>query len=206
MVTVQIVARAALCMASWHHHVPTLSTHKSSICPLRRSMSCIQSESVMVKTFGDFEFDDRRKILRAAGRSIRLSGQPGELLCLLLERPGELIMREEIRRRLWAESHVEFEHSLDVVMSRLRSTLGEESGNPRYIETVPRKGYRFIEPVAMKAEAPRGSERLNWAWRLVRYVAVAILVAIVAILIVRSRYDKFVPRQSSQTLTTPARR
>jgi len=160
----------------------------------------------MVKTFGDFEFDDQRKILTAAGRSIRLSGQTGELLCLLLERPGELIMREEIRRRLWPESHVEFEHSLDVVMSRLRSTLGEESGNPRYIETVPRKGYRFIEPVAMKAEAPRGSERVNWAWRLVRYVAVAILVAIVAILIVRSRYDKFVPRQSSQTLTTPARR
>ena len=159
----------------------------------------------MVKTFGEFEFDDRRKVLTTEGRSIRLSGQTVELLCLLLERPGELIMREEIRRRLWPESHVEFEHSLDVVMSRLRSTLGEKSGNPRYIETVPRKGYRFIEPVAMKAKAaPPGSERLNWARRLGRYVAVAILVAIVAILIVRSRYDKFVPRQPSQTLMTPA--
>ena len=110
----------------------------------------------MVKTFGEFEFDDRRKVLTAEGRSIRLSGQTVELLCLLLERPGELIMREEIRRRLWPESHVEFEHSLDVVMSRLRSTLAEKSGNPRYIETVPRKGYRFIEPVAMKSEgSPR---------------------------------------------------
>jgi len=158
----------------------------------------------MVKTFGDFEFDDRRKILTAAGRSIRLSGQTVELLCLLLERPGELIMREEICRRLWPESHVEFEHSLDVVMSRLRSTLGEQSGNPRYIETVPRKGYRFIERVAMKAEAPRSSERFDRAGRLGKYVAVAILVAIVAILIVRSRYDKFVPHQPSQTLT-PAR-
>jgi DNA-binding winged helix-turn-helix (wHTH) protein len=157
----------------------------------------------MVKTFGDFEFDDRRKILTAAGRSIRLSGQTVELLCMLLERPGELIMREEICRRLWPKSHVEFEHSLDVVMSRLRSTLGDDSGKPRYIETVPRKGYRFIEPVAMKADAARSSGRFNWAGRLGRYVAVAILVAIIAILIVRSRYDKFVPRQPSQTLTTP---
>ena len=158
----------------------------------------------MVKTFGDFEFDDRRKILTDAGRSIRLSGQTVELLCLLLERPGELIMREEICRRLWPESHVEFEHSLDVVMSRLRSTLGEQSGNPRYIETVPRRGYRFIERVAMKAEPSRSSERFDRAGRLGKYVAVAILVAIVAILIVRSRYDKFVPHQPSQTLT-PAR-
>jgi DNA-binding winged helix-turn-helix (wHTH) protein len=156
----------------------------------------------MVKTFGDFEFDDRRKILAGRGQSIRLSGQTVDLLCLLLERPGELITRDEIRRRLWPESHVEFEHSLDVVMSRLRSTLGEESGNPRYIETVPRKGYRFIEPVAMKAEA-RSSRRFSWVSRLGPFVAVAILVAIVAILIVRSRYDKFVPRHSSQTLTPP---
>ncbi len=155
----------------------------------------------MVKTFGDFEFDDQRRILTAAGRSIRLSGQTVELLCLLLERSGELIMREEICRRLWPESHVEFEHSLDVVMSRLRSTLGEERGKPRYIETVPRKGYRFIERVA--AEAPRGSGRFKWAGRLGRYVAVAILVGTIAILIVRSRYDKFVPRHPSQTLTTP---
>jgi len=158
----------------------------------------------MLKTFGDFEFDDQQKILTAAGRSIRLRGQTVELLCLLLERPGELIMREEICRRLWPESHVEFEHSLDVVMSRLRSTLGEESGKPRYIETVPRKGYRFIEPVAMKAEAPRSRERFDRAGRLGKYVAVAILVAIVAILIVRSRYDKFAPHHPSQTLT-PAR-
>lgn len=159
----------------------------------------------MVKTFGDFEFDDRRRRLTAAGRPVRLSGQTVELLSLLLERPGDLIMREEIRRRLWPESHVEFEHSLDVVVSRLRSTLGDESANSRYIETVPRKGYRFIEPVSVKAEAPRSSELFNWARRLGRYAAVAILVAVVAILIVRSRYEKFVPRQHSQTLTAPAR-
>ena len=120
----------------------------------------------MVKTFGDFEFDDRRKILTAAGRSVRLSGQTVELLCLLLERPGELIIREEIRRRLWPESHVEFEHSLDVVVSRLRSVLGDESGNPRYIETVPRKGYRFIEPVSAKPEGRLADQRLLWTRRL----------------------------------------
>ena len=166
-------------------------------------MTCIQLD-IVVKTFGDFEFDDRRKILTAAGRSVRLSGQTVELLCLFLERPGELIMREEIRRRLWPESHVEFDHSLDVVMSLLRSTLGEEGGNPRYIETVPRKGYRFIEPVEIKAEVLRSSQGFR-AGRLGKYVAVGILVTIVAILIARSRYDKFVPHQPPQTLTTPAR-
>jgi DNA-binding winged helix-turn-helix (wHTH) protein len=156
----------------------------------------------MVKAFGDFEFDDRRKTLTAADRAIRLSGQTVELLSLLLERPGELIMREEIRRRLWPESHVEFEHSLDVVVSRLRSVLGDDSPHRRYIETVPRKGYRFSEPVSMKGKATR-SERFSWARRLGKYAAVAILVAIVAILIVRSRYEKFVPRRHSQTLTAP---
>src|SRR5215471_5940784 len=112
-------------------------------------MNAIQCEPAMVKTFGDFEFDTRRSRLTRAGHPVRLSGQALELLALFVNRPGELISREEIRLKLWPESHVEFEHSLDVVMSRLRSTLGEESGNLRYVETVPRKGYRFIEPVAM---------------------------------------------------------
>jgi DNA-binding winged helix-turn-helix (wHTH) protein len=98
---------------------------------------------------------------------------------------------------------VEFEHSLDVVVSRLRSVLADESPNRHYIETVPRKAYRFIEPVSTKERVPRSSERFSWLRRLGKYAAVAILVAIVVILIVRSRYEKFVPRQHSQTLTAP---
>ena len=154
----------------------------------------------MVKTFGDFEFDDYGRRLRAGGQPVRLRGQAVDLLCLLLERPGELITREEIERRLWPDRSVDFNHSLDVVVSRLRTALGDKGSIPRYIETVPRKGYRFIEPVTAK---PRLGRRIaSWRRRLVTYAAVAILAAILAILFARTRYDKFVPPDRSRASAT----
>jgi DNA-binding winged helix-turn-helix (wHTH) protein len=162
--------------------------------------------SAVVKAFGDFEFDDRRRGLRARGKPVRLSGQAVDLLCLLLERPGELIMREEIEGRLWPDRNVNFDHSLDVVVSRLRTVLGDKGPSPRYIETVPRRGYRFIEPVTARPEARPANARRQWRRRLVTYAAVTILAALVAILFARTRYDKFVPSQHSQTSpTVPAR-
>jgi DNA-binding winged helix-turn-helix (wHTH) protein len=158
----------------------------------------------VVKTFGDFDFDDRRRRLIAAGQPVRLTGQAVDLLCLLLERPGELILREEIERRLWPDRNVDFDHSLDVVVSRLRTVLGDKGSNPRYIETVPRKGYRFIEPVTAKPETRPA--RRHWRRRLVTYAAVAILAAIVAILFARTRYEKLVPSDRSQrSPAVPAR-
>ena len=160
----------------------------------------------MVKTFGDFEFDDRRRSLRAGGQLVRLSGQAVDLLCLLLERPGELITREEIERRLWPDRNVDFHHSLDVVVSRLRTVLGDKGASPRYIETVPRKGYRLIEPVTTRPEARPANEPRHWSRRLVAYAAVAILAAILAILFAHTRYDRFVPSQRSQASpAVPAR-
>jgi DNA-binding winged helix-turn-helix (wHTH) protein len=160
----------------------------------------------VVKTFGDFEFDDRRRSLKAGGQLVRLSGQAVDLLCLLLERPGELITREEIERRLWPDRNVDFHHSLDVVVSRLRTVLGDKGASPRYIETVPRKGYRFIEPVTTRPEARPANEPRHWSRRLEAYAAVAILAAILAILFAHTRYDKFVPSQRSQASpAVPAR-
>ena len=160
----------------------------------------------MVKMFGDFEFDDRRRGLKARGQPVRLSGQALDLLCLLLERPGELMTREEIERRLWPDRNVNSDHSLDVVVSRLRTVLCDKGPSPRYIETVPRRGYRFIEPVTAGPEVrPRNAPR-HWRRRLVTYAAVAILAAIVAIVFARTRYDKFVPAERSQASpTVPAR-
>lgn len=160
----------------------------------------------MVKTFGEFEFDDRRRGLRARGRPVRLSGQAIDLLCELLERPGELITREEIARRLWPDRNVNFDHSLDVVVSRLRTVLGDKGPSPRYIETVPRRGYRFIEPVTARPEARPPHAPRHWRRRLVTYAAVAILAAIVAILFAHTRYDKFVPPQGLQISPTAAGR
>ena len=151
----------------------------------------------MVKTFGNFEFDDRRRRLVAGGQPVRLTGQAVDLLCLLLQRPGELIPREEIERMLWPDRNVEVDHSLDVLLSRLRTVLGDKGSNPRYIETVPRKGYRFIEPVTAKPEAQPATR--PWRRRLATYAVVAILAAMVAILFARTRYDKFVPSDRSQT-------
>ena len=154
----------------------------------------------MVKTFGDFEFDDRRRGLSTGGRPVRLSGQAVDLLCLLLERPGDLITREEIEQRLWPDRNVDFHHSLDVVVSRLRTVLGDKGVRSRYIETVPRRGYRFIEPVIARPETQPAHHSRRWGRPLLGYATVAILAAILAMLLVRSRYDKFAPSQHSQPL------
>lgn len=156
----------------------------------------------MVMRFGDFEFDDRRRSLTAGGRPVRLNGQAVDLLCLLVERPGELITREEIACRLWPETTVDFDHSLDVVVSRLRTVLGDKGSRSRYIETVPRRGYRFIEAVTAKTEGRPAKPPRHWSRPILTYAAVAILVAIVVILLVRTRYDKFVPPDRSQAPPT----
>ncbi len=99
--------------------------------------------------FGVFEFDQRSGELRKQGRRIRLEGQPVQVLSKLLERAGELITREDLRKELWpADTFVNFEQSLNAVMKRLRQALGDAPANPRFIETLARRGYRFIAPVS----------------------------------------------------------
>jgi TolB-like protein/DNA-binding winged helix-turn-helix (wHTH) protein/Tfp pilus assembly protein PilF len=98
--------------------------------------------------FGVFEFNLGAHELRKHGTRIRLIGQPFEILALLLERPGEIVTRDQLRERLWpADTFVDFEHSLNTAIKKLRSALGDSPENSRYIETVPRVGYRFIAPV-----------------------------------------------------------
>jgi TolB-like protein/tetratricopeptide (TPR) repeat protein len=98
--------------------------------------------------FGLFELDVRSRELRKAGVSVRLQEQPLEILRLMLERPGELITRDELRQRLWPEgTFVDFEHSLNAAIKRLRAALGDDADKPAFIETVPRRGYRFVASV-----------------------------------------------------------
>ena len=160
----------------------------------------------MVKMFGEFELNDRLRKLSRGGQTVRLTGQAFDLLCLLLERPGELITRDEIQRRLWPDSNVEFEHSLDVLLSRLRAVLGDSGRSPRYIETVPKKGYRFLEQVTSEENGQYAKGALSWLGRLGKYAAIAVLAAITAILIARTRYERFVPSQRPPASpTAPAR-
>jgi DNA-binding winged helix-turn-helix (wHTH) protein/Tol biopolymer transport system component len=101
-----------------------------------------------VTQFGVFEVDLQAGELRKSGLRIKLQDQPLQILTLLLEHPGEVVSREQLRQRLWpADTFVDFDHSLNSAVKKLRQALGDDSDNPRFIETLPRRGYRFIVPV-----------------------------------------------------------
>lgn len=100
--------------------------------------------------FGVFEVSAESRELLRHGRRIKLQDQPFELLLLLLERPGEIVDREFLRQRLWPEdTFVDFGQSLSTAVTKLRQALGDDATNPRFVETIPRHGYRFIAPVAV---------------------------------------------------------
>src|SRR5580700_749392 len=114
--------------------------------------------------FGVFELDLRSGELQKQGRKIRLEGQPVDVLICLLENPGELVTREELHRKLWpADTFVNFEHGLNAAVKRLRQALNDSAGNPRFVETLPRRGYRFIAPIQTVAasEDVSGVNRIN---------------------------------------------
>jgi DNA-binding winged helix-turn-helix (wHTH) protein len=103
--------------------------------------------------FGVFEADLRTGELRKNGMKVRLQEQPFQVLAALLERPGEMIAREELRQRLWpADTFVDFDHSLNTAINKLREALGDSAGSPRFIETLARRGYRFLAPVEVIGE------------------------------------------------------
>jgi cholera toxin transcriptional activator len=98
--------------------------------------------------FGVFELDLTTGELRKNGTLIRLQEQPFQVLAMLLDRPGELVTRDELRNKLWsADTFVDFDHSLNTAVNKLREALGDAASNPRFVQTVARRGYRFIAPV-----------------------------------------------------------
>ena len=106
--------------------------------------------------FGLFELDPRTRQLAKNGVKIRLPQQSIQVLSLLLERSGEIVTREELRQRLWpSDVFVDFDHGLNKAIQKLRDALGDSAGSPRYIETIPRTGYRFIAPVMGQMESDK---------------------------------------------------
>jgi cholera toxin transcriptional activator len=98
--------------------------------------------------FGIFEADTATGELRRQGVRVKLNAQPFQVLCLLLSRPGELLTREEICRELWPEgTFVDYEHGVNSAVNRIREALGDTASSPRFIETLARRGYRFVAPV-----------------------------------------------------------
>lgn len=106
--------------------------------------------------FGLYEADAASGELFRDGRKLRMQEQPFQVLVALLEKPGEVVTREDLRQRLWpSDTFVDFDHSLNTAINKLRDTLGDGAANPRFIETLPRRGYRFIAPVQVaNAGAP----------------------------------------------------
>src|SRR5215813_11153657 len=98
--------------------------------------------------FGVFELDLSAGELRKSGVKLRLQEQPFQVLTMLLERAGEVVTRDELRQKLWAsDTFVDFDHSLNTAVNKLREALGDSASSPRYVETLARRGYRFIAPV-----------------------------------------------------------
>jgi DNA-binding winged helix-turn-helix (wHTH) protein len=98
--------------------------------------------------FGTFEADTATGELRKQGVRIKLNAQPFQVLLLLMDRPGQLLTREEISRELWPDgTFVDYEHGVNSAVNRIREALGDTAGNPRFIETLARRGYRFVAPV-----------------------------------------------------------
>ena len=108
--------------------------------------------------FGVFEADEAAGELRKRGIRVKLHSQPFQMLLMLLERPAEVVTREEMRQRLWGEdTFVDFDHGLNSAVNKIREALGDSASQPRYVETVSGKGYRFIAPVSQVTVARTGT-------------------------------------------------
>jgi TolB-like protein/DNA-binding winged helix-turn-helix (wHTH) protein/Flp pilus assembly protein TadD len=175
--------------------------------------------------FGLFELDSAAGELRKQGLKIRLADQPLQILLLLLERPGDVVTREAVRQRLWpAETFVDFDAGLNTAIKKLRDALGDPAENPRFVETLPRRGYRFIAPIETRTVSPPDSLSDNapagevaahakraglpsWLWAAA--TAVAVLVFASAWLIVagwreqRSRSDVTAPAEIKSIVILP---
>ena len=115
--------------------------------------------SVPVVSFGAFEVDFQSRKLRKHGMRIRLEEQPFQILEMLLDRAGQAVTRQSLREKLWPNTIVGYEHSLNTAVNKLRELLGDSAQSPRFIETVPRIGYRFIAPVAKLQRASSPAEK-----------------------------------------------
>jgi DNA-binding winged helix-turn-helix (wHTH) protein len=124
----------------------------------------------MIRRFGVFEADLSTSELRKHGVPVRLQEQPARILKALLERPGQIVPRQDLIRLLWPDgTYVDYDHGLNAAINRLRQALSDSADHPRYVETVARRGYRFIspvEPVELKPPERRSQGSLPVGWAL----------------------------------------
>src|SRR5437764_10509855 len=120
-------------------------------------MAEIQASRRIIR-FGAFEADMQTGELRKDGVKLKFSGQPFQVLAILLERPGDVVTREELQKRLWPDTFVDVERNLNTAVNKIREVLGDSAETPRFVETLPRRGYRFIAPVELETSVEPGAE------------------------------------------------
>src|SRR6201996_6785472 len=109
------------------------------------------SDTVSKVSFGVFEADLQTGELWKAGRKVKLQSQPFRVLTCLIERAGEVVSRDELQQRVWGpDTVVDFDHSIGTAINKIRDALGDTADNPRFVETLAKRGYRFIAPVAIR--------------------------------------------------------
>jgi len=114
----------------------------------------VPQKNTRVARFGLFEIDLSAGELRKGGVKLRLQGQPFQVLAVLLDRAGDVVTREELQQKLWpSDTFVDFDHSLNTAINKVREALGDSASSPRYVETLARRGYRFIAPVQASDQA-----------------------------------------------------
>ncbi len=139
-------------IGSVRRYIPELNQPKVAFYIMERKASLEQSIR-----FAEFEVDPRAGELRKLGVKIKLQEQPFQVLAMLLEHPGEVVTREELQQRIWpADTLVDFENGLNKAINKLREALGDSAENPRFVETLPRHGYRFIASIDRVVEQQRG--------------------------------------------------
>jgi DNA-binding winged helix-turn-helix (wHTH) protein len=143
--------------------------------------------------FGTFEVDLPSGELRKNGVKLKLTGQPFQVLTILLERPGQVVTREELQKRLWPDTFVDVDHNLNTAINKIREVLGDSAESPRFVETLPRRGYRFVAPVegtqtteVSGSLGVRQESRMPWLRRTSILFFVLVLLAPVGFLIIQT--------------------
>src|SRR3984885_1686320 len=108
--------------------------------------------------FGAFEADERTGELRKQGRRLAVQGQPLQVLLMLVRRPGDLVTRTEIQQALWPDgTFVDFDHGLNTAINKIREALGDSAANPQFVETLAKRGYRFMAPIKVTGQEQAGA-------------------------------------------------
>jgi Tol biopolymer transport system component/DNA-binding winged helix-turn-helix (wHTH) protein len=172
------------------------------------SLASVAGQHARVR-FGLFEVDLETGELRKSGIRVRIQAQPFRILSMLLEQPGEVVTREEIQQRLWGDSVVvDFDHSLGTAINKIREALGDSAENPRFVETLARRGYRFIAPVSVPDVSlplaedlkvrEESARRSRWIWWAAGILTAAVIIGVALLAGARSRARTGTPPRISE--------